>query len=44
MAPPAFEGGREEEESDDPNDEAEGCCGDAQRAESGIIRSRGLLA
>ena len=43
--PLAVEGGRAEEESEEPvDDEAEVCCGGAQRAESGIIRSRGLLA
>ena len=42
---PAVEGGRVEEELEEPvDDEAEVCCGGARRAESGIIRSRGLLA
>jgi hypothetical protein len=44
-APPAVEGRRAEEESEEPvDDDAEVCCSGAQRAESGIIRSRGPLA
>ncbi len=42
---PAVEGGRTEEELEEPvDDEAEVCCGGARRVESGIIRSRGLPA